>query len=161
MNISISLYEELRHGKLKFVDDWTKVAHYQPLVDRAQCKVSAYCQAYANNSAFFGLWAIVFAPAVASTSGRMHAKFLRLDFLHAHREAEAYVKQVANDVAATLEPNFEDDFFKSKRAALSNALNVQDDSDPRQGNSMLSDMPEARSFLAVDFVCRIYHEPSK
>jgi hypothetical protein len=73
-------------------------------------------QAYANNRA------IVFAPAVACTSGRMPPAFLWLPFLPAHHEAEAFVKQVvAMDVVAA-QPNLEDDFFKSKRAAFFNAL---------------------------------------
>ena len=45
-----------------------------------------YHNAYANDHS------ITFMPAIASTTGRLHAEFLRLLFWHAHRESEEFFK---------------------------------------------------------------------
>jgi hypothetical protein len=56
----------------------------QPLEDRARTKTLKYTPDYANNTRS------VFAPAAASTPGRIQAEFIRLLFLHAHRGAEEH-----------------------------------------------------------------------
>jgi hypothetical protein len=50
----------------------------------AQRKTNAYRQTYTDNQNIY------FLPAIMSTSNRMHGEFLRLLFLQAHRETEAY-----------------------------------------------------------------------
>jgi hypothetical protein len=55
-----------------------------PMRVAAQRKTNAYKQTYADNQN------ISFLPAIMSTSNRMHGVFLRLLFLQAHRETEAY-----------------------------------------------------------------------
>jgi hypothetical protein len=94
--------------------DWTRVD--QHLDERAREKINRYTKDYAKNAR------TVFAPAVASTSGRMQSGFLRLLFLHAHREDEKHVKHILgmNDVAA--QPKSSWDYFNSKCAAFLNAL---------------------------------------
>ena len=57
-----------------------------PLRIAAQRKITAYRQQYADNQN------ISFLPAIVSTSTRMHGEFLRLLFLHAHRETEAHCR---------------------------------------------------------------------
>jgi hypothetical protein len=47
-------------------------------------KINSYRQQYSDNQN------ISFLPAIVSTRTRMHGKFLRLLFLQAHRETEAY-----------------------------------------------------------------------
>lgn len=59
------------------------------------------------------------SPAVASTSGRIQAEYIRLLFLHAHRGT---VQRILGMTGAAAQPNISDDCFKSKRAAFLNAL---------------------------------------
>jgi hypothetical protein len=60
---------------------------------------------------------ISFLPAIVSTSTRMHGEFLRLLFLHAHRETEAHF-------TATGMPSQrnQSDSFRFKRAACYQSL---------------------------------------
>ena len=55
-------------------------------------------------------------PAIASTTGRLHAEFLRLLFWHAHRESEELFKLTGQ----LAQPN--QDAVFSKRAAFFNSL---------------------------------------
>ena len=55
-----------------------------PLNEAINQKLNKYRNHYANNHS------ISFLPAITSTSARMHGEFLRLLFLQAHRETEAY-----------------------------------------------------------------------
>ena len=55
-------------------------------------------------------------PAIASTTGRLHAEFLRLLFWHAHRESEELLKLTGQ----LAQPN--QDAVFSKRAAFFNSL---------------------------------------
>ena len=59
---------------------------------------------------------ITFMPAIASTTGRLHAEFLRLLFWHAHRESEELFKLTGQ----LAQPN--QDAVFSKRAAFFNSL---------------------------------------
>ena len=69
-----------------------------------------YQNAYANDHS------ITFMPAIASTTGRLHAEFLRLLFWHAHRESEELFKLTGQ----LAQPNQDSAF--SKRAAFFNSL---------------------------------------
>ena len=69
-----------------------------------------YQNAYANDHS------ITFMPAIASTTGRLHAEFLRLLFWHAHRESEELLKLTGQ----LAQPN--QDAVFSKRAAFFNRL---------------------------------------
>ena len=82
----------------------------RPLRETAQKKVLKYQNAYANDHS------ITFMQAIASTTGRLHAEFLRLLFWHAHRESEEFSKLTGQ----LAQPN-QDSVF-SKRAAFFNSL---------------------------------------
>ena len=85
-------------------------------ISLSRTKTLKYTQDYANNTRS------VFASAVASTSGRLQAEFIRLLFLHAHREAEEHVKHILGMTGVAAQPNISDGYLKSKRAAFLNAL---------------------------------------
>ena len=82
-----------------------------PLHIAAQRKINSYRQQYADKQN------ISFLPAIVSTSTRMHGEFLRLLFLHAHRETEAHF-------TATGMPSQrnQSDSFRFKRAAFYQSL---------------------------------------
>ena len=76
----------------------------------AQRKVQKYRNAYANYHT------ISFLPAITSTSTRMHAEFLRLIFLQAHRETEDYFRFTGVSAQQTT------DMFRYRRAAFYSGL---------------------------------------
>ena len=78
--------------------------------EAAQKKVKKYRGTYANDHG------ISFLPAIASTTGRLDAEFLRLLFWHAHRESEEF-SRLTGQLA---QPN--PDTVHSKRAAFFNSL---------------------------------------
>ena len=97
--------EPSKNGQLCYPDDIDR-----PLREAAQKKVLKYQNAYANDHS------ITFMPAIASTTGRLHAEFLRLLFWHAHRESEELFKLTGQ----LAQPN--QDAVFSKRAAFFNSL---------------------------------------
>ena len=97
--------EPSKNGQLCYPDDIDR-----PLREAAQKKVLKYQNAYANDHS------ITFMPAIASTTGRLHAEFLRLLFWHAHRESEELLKLTGQ----LAQPN--QDAVFSKRAAFFNSL---------------------------------------
>ena len=78
-----------------------------PMRVAAQRKTNAYKQTYADNQN------ISFLPAIMSTSNRMHGEFLRLLFLHAHRETEAHFT-----AAGIPSQRNQSESFRFKRAAF-------------------------------------------
>ena len=74
-------------------------------------RVTAYQQQYAYNQN------ISFLPAIVSTSTRMHGEFLRLLFLHAHRETEAHFTAVGMS-----SQNINTEALRFKRATFYNGL---------------------------------------
>ena len=69
-----------------------------------------YQNAYANDHS------ITFMQAIASTTGRLHAEFMRLLFWHAHHESEKLFKLTGQ----LAQPN--QDVVFHKRAAFFNSL---------------------------------------
>jgi len=82
----------------------------RPLREAAQQKVLKFQNAYANDHS------INFLPAIASTTGRIDAEFLRLLFWHAHRESKEIFK-----LTGQLAETNQDSVF-SKRVAFFNSL---------------------------------------
>ena len=70
-----------KNGHLCYPDDINR-----PLREAAQKRVLKHQKAYANDHN------ITCMPAIASTTGRLDAEFLRLLFWHAHRESEELLK---------------------------------------------------------------------
>ena len=56
-------------------------------------------------------------PDIASTSGRLHSKFIRLSFLQAHRETDRFFAASGVQLAQTTRG-----FFHFRRAAFSDVL---------------------------------------
>ena len=71
--------EPTKNGQLCYPDDIDR-----PLREAAQKKVLKYQNANDHS--------ITFEPAIASTTGRLHAEFLRLLFWHAHCNSEELFK---------------------------------------------------------------------
>ena len=82
----------------------------RPLREAAQQKVLKFQNAYANDHS------INFLPAIAGTTGRIDAEFLRLLFWHAHRESKEIFK-----LTGQLAETNQDSVF-SKRVAFFNSL---------------------------------------
>ena len=82
-----------------------------PLRIGAQRKLNSYRQQYVDNQN------ICFLPAILSTFTRMHGEFLRLLFLQAHRETEAYFT-----AARMPSQRNQSDSFRFKRAAFYQSL---------------------------------------
>jgi hypothetical protein len=97
--------EPPKNGQLCYPHDLN-----QTVKEAAQKKVNKYQGTYANEHG------ISFLPAVASTTGRIDAEFLRLLFWHAHRESEEF-SRLTGQLA---QPN--PDTVHSKRAAFFNSL---------------------------------------
>ena len=83
----------LTHERWGDTDDPSKLSKLRhpaninkPLQEAASQKPTKYQSDYANDRR------ISFLPAVSSTSGRIDAEFLRLLFLHAHRESEEFFR---------------------------------------------------------------------
>ena len=92
--------------------------HYPNDMDRslneaAADKIRKYRADYNNNPPS----CVSFMPAIASTSGRLHSKFVRLLFLQAHRETDRFF------AASRVQPAQSDrGQFHYKRAAFSSQL---------------------------------------
>ena len=80
----------------------------------AQKQINGYRQQYADNHN------ISFVPAIMSTSTRMHGEFLRLLFLHAHRQTEAQFT-----AAGMSSQRNQSDSFRFKRAAFYQSLKIK------------------------------------
>jgi hypothetical protein len=76
------------------------------LTPRSTKPLNKYRNTYANN------YSISFLPAITSTSARMHGEFLRLLFLQAHRENEAYFAFMGTPAQP------DQDQFRVRRAAF-------------------------------------------
>ena len=96
--------EPSKNGQLCYPHDLNRTVW-----EAAQKKVKKYQGTYANDHG------ISFLPAIASTTGRLDADFLRLLFWHAHRESEEF-SRLTGQLA---QPN--PDAVHSKRAALQTA----------------------------------------
>ncbi len=79
-----------------------------PLHIAAQRKLTRYRQQYADNQN------ISFLPVIMTTSSRIHGEFLRLLFLHDHRETTAHF--IATGLPS--QQNRSDNAFRFKRAAF-------------------------------------------
>jgi len=97
--------EPSKNGQLCYPHDLNRTVR-----EAAQKKVKKYQGTYANDHG------ISFLPAIASTTGRLDADFLRLLFWHAHRESEEF-SRLTGQLA---QPN--PDAVHSKRAAFFNSL---------------------------------------
>ena len=69
------------NGNLRYPNDKDR-----SLNEAAADKILKYRADYNNNPPH----AVVFMPAIASTSGRLHSEFIRLLFLQAHRETDRF-----------------------------------------------------------------------
>jgi hypothetical protein len=104
-----------RFGSSSHVEQIGMLSHLKdldaPLRLAAQRKLNSYRQQYADNQNFS------FLPAIVSTSTCMHAEFLRLLFLQAHRETEAHFT-----TAGMSSQRNHSDSFRFKRAAFYQSL---------------------------------------
>jgi hypothetical protein len=104
-----------RFGSSSHVQQNSLLSHPQdldaPLRLAAQRKINDYRQQYAENQN------ISFLPAIMSTSTRLHGEFLRLLFLHAHRETEAHFT-----AAGMSSQRNQSDSLRFKRAAFYQSL---------------------------------------
>jgi hypothetical protein len=82
-----------------------------PLNEAAGRKLNKYCKTTCAN-----IHSISFLPAINSTSARMHGEFLRLLFLLAHRETEAYFAFMGTPAQP------DQDQFRFRRAAFYSSL---------------------------------------
>jgi hypothetical protein len=85
----------------------------QSLNDASADKIRKYRADYNNNPSS----AVSFMPAITSTSGRLHSKFVRLLFLQAHRETDRFFAASGVQLAQT-----DRDMFHFRRAAFSAQL---------------------------------------
>ena len=67
------------NGHLHYPNDIDK-----SLNEAASDKIRKYCADYNHNPPS----TVSFIPVIVSTSGRLHSEFIRLLFLHAHRETD-------------------------------------------------------------------------
>ena len=93
--------------------------HYPHNIDEslnktAKDKIRKYRADYNNNPPNV----VVFIPAIAGTTGRLHSEFIRLLFLQAHRETDRFF---AASGIQSAQSNMRG-FFNFRRAALSSML---------------------------------------
>jgi hypothetical protein len=87
----------------------------QSLNDVAADKIRKYRADYNNSPPI----AVSFIPAIASTSGRLHGEFVRLLFLHTHRETDRFFAASGVQLAQTNPISVQ---FHFRRAAFSHQL---------------------------------------
>ncbi len=81
----------------------------------AKDKIRKYRADYNNNPPN----AVAFMPAIAGTTGRLHSEFIRLLFLHDHRETDRFF---ATSGVQSGESNLGASYFHFRRAAFSSFL---------------------------------------
>ena len=100
--------EPSKNGKLCYPNDINRTVK-----EAVQKKIKKYQATYANDHS------ISFMPAIASTTCRLDAEFLRLLFWHGHRESEEFFR-----LTGKLEQPNPDSVY-SKHAAFFNSLKTK------------------------------------
>ena len=101
-----------RNGQLRDTDP------YRTLENMARRKVRKYRQAYASRQVPFA-----FIPCIVSTSGRIHAEFLRFLYILAHRRTITWFHRLGVDAPGPDAFTWRrSEYFYHTRAALGLAL---------------------------------------
>ena len=103
-----------RNGQLRDIDP------YRTLENAARRKINRYREAYASRQV-----PLAFIPCIVSTSGRIHAEFLRFLYILAHRRTTAWFHRLGVDAPGSDAFTWRrSEYFYHTRAALGLALAV-------------------------------------